>query len=307
MSAQPIVDPSVAHVETVVGPFEPTWVGTVTRRRWVWVLAIGVICAATAGVRALIAPRVYRAETLVTATSPTGDKSGARDVLSGNIGGLAALAGVSLGGDSFREEAIAYLRSNELAREFIAQTRSADEICEFGRGFLAPLYFSTCKGTSAEDALRAFDRTTRFVVEDRRTGLLSLRIDWRDPKLAAEWSNAYVRLANKKLRERAIAEGEARLSYLEAELSKSHEIELRQAVARVIESTLNTEMMARVQDEYAFRVIDPAMPTSLKRYVRPNLPVEMFVALVLGATTALVFFLLRDRNRHVTPKSKFAR
>jgi hypothetical protein len=223
------------------------------------------------------------------------------------MGGLAALAGVNLGSDSFREEAIAYLRSKELAREFIAQTRSADEICHFGRGLLAPLYFSTCKGTSAEDALRAFDRATRFVVEDRRTGLLSLRIDWRDPEIAAEWSNAYVRLANKKLRERAVADGEARLNYLEAELSKSHEIELRQAIARVIENTLNTEMMARVQDDYAFRIIDPAMPTSLKRYVRPNLPVEMFVASVLGATIALVFFLLRDRNRHVTRTSKVAR
>jgi uncharacterized protein involved in exopolysaccharide biosynthesis len=258
------------------------------------ILLVGAIVAALAGVRAKISPRVYSGETLLAPAQQ--DKAGS-GLLSGGVANIAALAGVDLGGDSHKEEAIAYLRSRDLAREFITQTRSAQSICTFDRGLLAVFTSESCARIGVEDAVTRFDRAVRFVVEDRRTGLLSLRIDWGDPKVAADWSNAYVRLANRRLRDRDIADADARLRYLESEISRSNLVELHQAAARLMESTMNKEMLARVQADYSFRVIDPAVASPRNRYVRPHFVIETFVGLLVGASLAYIFFLVRDRNR----------
>lgn len=303
MNTQPLVDgPRVTESGSVVGRFEPSWVSSVARRRWLPILIVGAICAAIGGIHALIAPRVYQGETLIAVT----DKSSARNLLSGSLGGLASMAGLNLPNDSAREEAIAYLSSDELARDFIAQTHAADQICLFHSGILASIRAETCRMADINDVVRMFDSSTRFVVEDRRTGLLSLDIDWSDPDIAAQWSNAYVRLANTELRERAISDAEARLGYLEAELAKTHESEVRDAVAHLIESTLSTEVAARAEKDYAFRVVDPAWPSSRKRYVRPHASVEILAGFLMGGTIAFIFLLLREAkpNTLESPSSR---
>ena len=46
-----------------------------------------------------------------------------------------------------------------------------------------------------EDAYRLFD-SIRNVDEDIQTGLVTVTVDWSDPKLAAEWANGLVQDVN---------------------------------------------------------------------------------------------------------------
>ena len=40
------------------------------------------------------------------------------------------------------------------------------------------------------EAFRMFDKNIRLVSVDRKSGLVTLTIDWKDPALAAAWANS---------------------------------------------------------------------------------------------------------------------
>src|SRR6202008_3889304 len=66
-------------------------------------------------------------------------------------------------------------------------------------------------------AYRLFDLKIRTVTQDKKTGLVTLQIDWTDRQEAADWTNELVRLLNEERRDRAIANADASVSYLEKE------------------------------------------------------------------------------------------
>ena len=59
------------------------------------------------------------------------------------------------------------------------------------------------------------------VNEDKKSGLISLSISWKDPGVAAEWANDLVKQLNEQLWEKAIADSQKRVGYLEQELAKT--------------------------------------------------------------------------------------
>ena len=59
------------------------------------------------------------------------------------------------------------------------------------------------------------------VDEDKKSGLISMTISWKDPAVAAEWANDLVKQLNEQLREKAVTDSQKRVGYLEQELAKT--------------------------------------------------------------------------------------
>jgi len=83
--------------------------------RWL-VISITVLCTAVAGTAAFLVPKAYEASITI---SPVGNTSSASQLgglgaLASQFSGVAALAGVSLGGDSKKAESVAVLQSEAL-------------------------------------------------------------------------------------------------------------------------------------------------------------------------------------------------
>jgi uncharacterized protein involved in exopolysaccharide biosynthesis len=109
------------------------------------------------------------------------------------------------------------------------------------------------------DATELFRKRIRALSEDRRTGVVTLSIHWTDGVAAARWANELVQQANSYLQESALVRSGRNLDYLKSELQKVSAIEVRQSINNLIESEINRAMMARGNDQYAFRIIDPAV------------------------------------------------
>ena len=73
-------------------------------------------------------------------------------------------------------------------------------------------------------------------------------------------ANGLVGLANELLRTRALEEAQRNIAYLNAQADRTNEVELRRAIFNLIESETKTLMLANGRTEYAFRVVDPAVP-----------------------------------------------
>jgi LPS O-antigen subunit length determinant protein (WzzB/FepE family) len=85
----------------------------------------------------------------------------------------------------------------------------------------------------------------------------------------------------------AIAKSEQSIAFLNNELGKTDVLELRQAIYRLIVAQLNNAMLASVQKDYAFRIVDAAVVPD--RRVRPRRTVMTVVGGLIGGVTGLVW------------------
>jgi uncharacterized protein involved in exopolysaccharide biosynthesis len=141
-----------------------------------------------------------------------------------------------------------------------------------------------------------FKKDIRSVTEDKTSGVVTLKIRWKNPAQAASWANDLVKMANEYLRNKAIAEGERNISYLNDEAAKTNIVELRQSIYALIQQEINTEMVARGREEYALKVIDPAYPPEKPSSL--GVPTLAVLGLLIGGILSLVVVLLRRIYLH---------
>ncbi len=256
-------------------------------RRLVIGLTAFIVLAAV--VYALLATEWYRAEVLA---APAEERS--NSVLSGQLGNLAALAGVKVGGGD--AEAVAFLRSRTLVRDFIEKNDLLPVL--FHEEWDAAKNQWTSTGGEPPDireGVRFFRETVLNVREDPITQLITVSVLWTDPVVAAGWANSLVKEANEQMRQRALSEANVNLGYLESELSKTSIVTLQQSLGRLLESELQKLMLARGSEEFSFRVIDKAVPPDQR--VKPRRTLIVLAAGVLGGFFSIAVVLIRHGLR----------
>jgi uncharacterized protein involved in exopolysaccharide biosynthesis len=230
------------------------------RRRWL-VCGVTAVFGALAVAAVWVSPKMYKASIIVSAVSnaPGSQMNGLGSLVS-QVGGLASLAGLSMGADSRKAESIAVLQSESLTQQYIQQNR------------LLPVLFARLWDVRSQrwrvtDARKAptvwkggqFFKGIRTITTDTRTGLVTMSITWQDPKVAAKWANDLVSMTNDYLRAKAIAESERNIAYLNQQASKTDVVGVKQAIYTLLQNEINKEMLARGADEYALKVVDPAI------------------------------------------------
>lgn len=258
---------------------------------------------------------------LYTATAtiiPSDDQdAGALSTLAASLGPAAAFAGINLGAGGANQEAyMAVLRSRELAGLFIsrhdllpqlfpgwwdvdAQQWKPVEPGIVGRikqgisRTLAALsgdegWEEPNKTPTEWQAFREFN-AIRNVSKDSLTGIVTISFEFRDPELAAQWTNAYVALANQEIRKRTVEESSRALGYLNARAEETSIVGLRETIYRLVETQLERIMLANAREEFAFQVIDKAVPPEQRSHPSRLLVVILLavLGLVLGVFAAL--------------------
>ncbi|HEY3518713.1 MAG TPA: GNVR domain-containing protein [Gammaproteobacteria bacterium] len=258
-----------------------------------WIL---ILCAATFTLIAIAIayalPVKYRAEVLL--------KPARVDSSLGQLGGagaLASLAGISLPIDDRSVEARALLESKEFSMEFVRDEQLLPVL--FAKQWDASAgqwRTSDAKKIPTElDAYRMLRNGVRTVSQDPQTRLVLLAIEWTDPELAASWANKMVALLNEKMRADAMARSRRNLDFLRTEYESTSVAPLRDAIARVMETELQTSMLSSVERDFAFRVIDPAIVPN--RRVSPNRRLIAASGLLLGLALGTLIAIARFTPR----------
>jgi uncharacterized protein involved in exopolysaccharide biosynthesis len=272
----------------------------VVRRRWKGYLALVLLITIAAGALARSMPRRYEGQ--LVALPRANDRSLLLNSLGGQLGGLAALAGLGGGESGQRAEAIQVLQSRILAREFIEDNKLLpvlfasewDERHQAWRG----------RARTLNDAVLYFDHGIRTVLEDRRTGLVTVRITWLDPAQAAAWANELVRRANNHLRARAVVRAQGAIEYLKREARNTDVVEIQQSLYRLMEDQYKTLLLANVSQDYAFSIIDPAVASDKRHFVSPHPRLYMFGALFFGGVLVLMAAFVEASVRAVQATGK---
>lgn len=277
-------------------------------RRW-WIVASVVLWTALFVAIALLMTPVYRSSTVLVPadTARSGDALGSA---LGQLGGLASLAGINVGSaGQATEEALAVLRSRQLTEAFIRDLGLMPK--------LFPKKWDASTNTwradvenppTAAKAYKLFNEKIRTVASDKKSGLVTVHINWTDREEAARWANDLVRRLNEEMRRRAIEQANASVGYLEREYDSTTNVSTRTAIARLIETQIRQRMLANVTQEYAFRVVDPALPADPGDPVKPNKLVLFalgpLVGLLLGALLVLVYDWWRREPAHTADAAR---
>lgn len=129
------------------------------------------------------------------------------------------------------------------------------------------------------------------VVESRDTGLVTVSLEWVDAEVAASWLMLLVSRLNEGLREQALQEAEGNVQYLREELAQTNIVTLQQSIARLLEAELQKLMLARGNEEFAFRIVDAAEVP--KRPSRPRRVLIVAIGLLLGGAIGIFTVILR--------------
>jgi len=251
--------------------WETIWSG-----RWL-IIAITGVFTLSGVTYALLAQGWYKADVVLAPA----EKRSIGGALS-QFAGLASLAGVDVPGAG-EQEPVAVLKSNEFAGAFIADLELLPVIMD-GEPF---------EGDKADlrDAVRVFGKKIRSVTEDKKTGLVTLSIRWKDPEAAASWANLLVKRLNDRLRTQAEAESARNVAYLQREIAASSVVSLQQSMGRVLEGEMQKLMLSRGNEEFAFKVIDRAVPP--KQRDAPKRALISIVSLLAGGFLGILVVFLR--------------
>lgn len=274
------------------------------------IAAISILVGACAAVISLMSPNIYRSEVLL---APAEDSNaGALASLAGQFGGLASIAGVNIGrnGTSKVGVGLEVLKSRAFISSFIK-----------GRDILVPLFAGkqwdpmsgelvydpqiynrdTQQWVSADEsvtgqapsdwkAFKAFSSMLN-VNQQKDTGLITVSVDYVSPVLAQQWVSWLVKDVNDQLRQRDIEEANRSIEYLKQELDKTSVAGMQQIFYQLIEKQMQTIMLAKVRDQYVFKVVDP--PIIPEEKISPKRALIVILSIVVAGSITTFFYLIR--------------
>jgi uncharacterized protein involved in exopolysaccharide biosynthesis len=241
------------------------------RAKW-WILGGTVVCALAFAAAAFLMTPIYRASAvLIPVSAERNSLAGTSNSALGSIGGgLASLAGLNIStNDPATEEALGVLRSKEFVQSFIVDNNLMPQLFRPGRHGLLDAILRRKSPPTLNRGIKYFIKNIRSVLQDTKTGLVTVQVDWKDRNAAAAWANEMVKRVNSEMRTRAVSNAEASIAFLERELSRTSLMETRDAINRLIETQEKQKMLANVTEEYAFRVVDPAIAPDADDLYKP--------------------------------------
>ena len=273
------------------------------------ILAVTATAALLSVVVALSLPNIYRAEALVV--SSESDSSGGLSALAGQFGGLASLAGVSLGsGDSDRTQlGIEVLQSRQFFADFIARRNvlvplmaTAKWNASTGELVIDEDIYNTeqqrwvrevepprASQPSVQEAYAEFIELFS-VSQDKKSGMVTVAVEHQSPQIAQQWVSWLIDDLNTTLREQDIAEAERSITYLQQQVRETNVADLQTLFFGLIQKQTERVMLAKVRDQYLFKTIDPAVVPELKR--KPKRALICLLGTLLGGMLALFWVLL---------------
>ena len=282
--------------------FATLWAG-----KWL-VIAFTILFAAGGVAFALMKPNIYQASVLL---APANEEGGVKG-LSDQLGGLASLAGINLGGGGSNQTVIAkeVLQSRAFLGNFIRRHKLAVPLkavdgwniekqqWQYNREVYNPETEEWLRDDNGEslaptdwDLVKAFRGSHLSVSENKDTGMLTISIKNLSPIAAKEWASLLVADINEHMRKEDVGTSEARITYLEGKLEETSIAGMQQVFYQLIESETRTVMLANAQPEYVFKTVDPAVAPQERS--EPKRALIVVLAVLLGGMLGVFIVFVR--------------
>lgn len=280
--------------------------------KWV-IICITAIFAVSSVFYTLSIPDEYKATALLAPASTSNGSSLSK--LASQYGGLATLAGLSLGGSDGNDKVVIgveILKAWSFLEEFILDNNLQVEVFAT-RGWnkatnsliIDPEVYNVEKkqwirdfdpsiGESAEPSSwelyeKIKDRIT--IIQDEETGLIHLSVEFYSPLIAKVWVDRLVKAINQDMQLKDRDEAVKSIKYLKQKIEETAVADMQAVFYQLIEEQTKTLMLAEVNDEYVFKTISEARIAEEKS--KPRRALIVVIATFFGGLFSLIVVLIR--------------
>jgi uncharacterized protein involved in exopolysaccharide biosynthesis len=286
--------------------------------RMKWFILFVTLAFATGSVYiAINKPNVYTAKGIFVPAQ--GDSGGGLSKLAGQFGGLASMAGISLGGGKGDNNAIALelLKSRSFLQSFIEKRNLLPQL-------LAATHWDPVTNTLQYDTEQYNSSQKKWVrnappgksviptpwegfhkmrsllaVEHMvKKGMINISLTYISPELSAQWLswlvadlNSYWRLQEKKLAEDSI-------EYLQQQVIKTNNSEMQTIFYGIIAEQTQKILLTEVRKEYLFKTLAPIITPEEKSAPSRALlcAVGTFLGALLSVIVSFIYANLRPKE-----------
>jgi hypothetical protein len=217
-------------------------------------------------------PDVYTSHSQLTAVESSGSSQ-----QTSALGGLASIAGISLGSTGADDKGTFAVETIK-SRDFFRHLLTFDNISPL---IYAPAYDRQKNNTGVDP--KAYDVVLKkWIVEEPsflnsyyqyremlniyqdKAGFIYISIKHQSPLFAADFLSLIVDEVNNLTRQRDLLESRSSLQYLYAQLENTQVSDIRLAINQLIESQLKKTMLANVREHYLLQPLDTAYIPEIK-------------------------------------------
>ncbi|RWU12955.1 LPS O-antigen length regulator [Pseudidiomarina gelatinasegens] len=264
----------------------------------------------------LFLPNIYKAEAIVAPHDESSNSNITKMI--GQLGGLASLAGIDLGSGGNADKtkiALQLLESHNFLREYIETQDIIPEIMAVEKWspsenliFDDEIYDPNEKKwvrdvkppknlkPSSWEYVTEFKESNLIIRQESETGFIRIAVQHESPIFAKNTVDSLIYTINETMRERDIKDAESSLKYLEEQLESTSLSTIQQGLYDLIESQLQTLMLANIRSEYMFQVLDPAIIPEEKH--KPSRFLIVILGGILGSFLSMAYVLIRYYPRN---------
>ncbi|WP_220721008.1 Wzz/FepE/Etk N-terminal domain-containing protein [Agarivorans litoreus] len=280
------------------------------RGKWL-IVACTAVFAIGAVIFAINQPNIYRANALLAASNQESNKLSG---MASQFGGLASLAGINLnagGGTDQTTLAIEVLKSRQFFGDFLDKYQIKADLMaakewnaitgelsydpevydEHNQQWTREVKAPKQPEPSMQESHEVFKKQVLSVATDKETGLITIAAEHLSPIVAQQWVTWLIKDINQVMQQRTQQETLANINYLNEQLDKTSVAQMQTVFYQLIEEQTKTLMLAEANDDFVFKVVDPAVVAEQK--VKPKRALICVLGTLLGGMLGVMMVLIR--------------
>ena len=246
-------------------------------------------------------PNIYQSKALL---SPVGEDNINNTFQ--NYAGLASLAGINIspqGKDKNTLRALekvnsfSFFKENILPKIFLPDLVAVDSwnanenIIEYDDNLYnqnLDKWIAKSEIPSEQESFKVFKKILN-VTKDINTGFVTISVRHKSPIVSMEWTELVVKELNYFFRSKDKLEAEAAMIYLNNQIARTNFVEVKQAIAQVLQQKTQQLALIEVTDFYIFEYIDP--PKVEEEKDEPSRSLISILGLILGTIFGISFVI----------------
>lgn len=256
---------------------------------------------------ALSLPNYYQSSAVL---APVDDDNSLKSQLS-SLSGLASISGISIPGQSidkssealkrldsfkfFSEHFLPYINLENLlaVKQWIPETNKIiykeNMFQDSTKTWIRKVSFPKKKIPSAQEAYKEFNKIIT-ITQDNKTKFILVSVEHRSPYIAKQWVEILIDNINKSMREKSEEEVIKSVIFLNENLQNARLSEVKEAIARLLETQIKNQMLISASEDYVLKVIDsPIVPEDK---FKPRRAIICISGAIFGFLLSIIFSLI---------------
>ena len=139
---------------------------------------------------------------------------------------------------------------------------------------------------SAQESFKVFKSNHFNISQDKKTGIITLKIKHKSPFIAKQWSDLLIREINIFYTLKDKSEAQKSVNYLYTQITQTNLSEIKAVIAELIQKETQKLTLIEAKQSYVFEYIDP--PAAMEKKSEPNRSLIVILSGMFGGVLSII-------------------